>query len=68
MAELKDVHDHNCVLSPGCYAGTQDIEDDGEPFGDKMKRLTAQLDEQFAGSAKLKKKIRSNLKGLGTEF
>ena len=68
MAELKDVHDHNCVLSPGCYVGTQDIEDDGEPFGDKMKRLTAQLEGQFAGSAKLKKKIRSNLKGLGTGF
>tara|TARA_B100000749_G_scaffold21166_1_gene15535 strand:+ start:562 stop:768 length:207 start_codon:yes stop_codon:yes gene_type:complete len=68
VAKLKDVHDHNCVLSPGCYVWTQDIEDDGEPFGDKMKRLTAQLEEQFAGSAKLKQKIRNNLKGLGTGF
>jgi type I restriction enzyme M protein len=30
-----------------------------------MKRLTAELEAQFAESAKLEKEIRKNLKGLG---
>ena len=45
--------------------GAEEIEDDGEPFDQKMKRLTATLAEQFAESAKLEKAIRSNLKELG---
>ena len=44
--------------------GAEEAEDDGEPFEEKMKRLTAMLDEQFAESAKLEKAIRQNLKGL----
>lgn len=34
------------------------------PFGEKMTRLVATLDGQFAESAKLEKVIRANLKGL----
>jgi hypothetical protein len=30
-----------------------------------MKRLTAELDQQFAESARLEKNIRRNLKGIG---
>jgi type I restriction enzyme M protein len=30
-----------------------------------MKRLTTELEQQFAESAKLEKAIRANLKGLG---
>jgi predicted GIY-YIG superfamily endonuclease len=40
----------------------------GEPFEAKMKRLTAQLAEQFKESARLEKDVRKNLKGLGYEF
>ena len=54
----------DCVLTPGRYAGAVDIEDDGEPFEQKMKRLTATLEEQIADSAKLEKTIRQNLKNL----
>ena len=38
---------------------------DGEPFEEKMQRLTGTLAEQFAESAKLEKAIRTNLRGLG---
>jgi len=41
------------------------VEDDGEPFPEKMARLAKTLGEQFAESARLEKKIRGNLKGLG---
>ena len=44
--------------------GAEVMEDKDEKFEVKMKRLTAQLREQFAESAKLKKVIRSNLEGL----
>lgn len=37
----------------------------GEPFEEKMKRLTATLSQQFAESAKLEKEIRKNLASLG---
>jgi type I restriction enzyme M protein len=40
-------------------------EDNDEPFEEKMKRLTAKLEEQFAESAKLEAQIRRNLKELG---
>ena len=36
------------MLTPGRYVGAADVEDDGEPFDEKMKRLTAELAEQFA--------------------
>jgi type I restriction enzyme M protein len=40
------------------------VEDDGEPFEEKMERLTAQLKAQFAESAQLEEAIRENLRRL----
>ena len=64
-AKLEEIAGHGYVLTPGRYVGAEDIEDDGEPFGEKMQRLVATLNEQFAESRKLEKAIRSNLEGLG---
>lgn len=44
--------------------GAEDIEDDDEPFDEKMKRLRARLEEQFAEGAKLEAAIRANLSNL----
>lgn len=49
------------VVSPGRYVGAAEVEDDGEPFEQKMKRLTGTLEEQFAESTRLEKAIRRNL-------
>jgi hypothetical protein len=46
---------------PAVNVGAADVEDDGEPFEQKMKRLTTTLETQFAESAKLEKSIRRNL-------
>lgn len=51
--------------TPGRYVGAEQIEDDDEPFDEKMKRLVAQLEEQFAEGARLEQEIRKNLRGLG---
>ena len=64
-ATTEEIRAHGCVLTPGRYVGAEDIEDDGEPFDEKMKRLTAKLEEQFAESARLEQAIKKNLKGLG---
>ena len=64
-ASLDDIRKHEHVLTPGRYVGAEEQEDDGEVFADKMVRLTAQLAEQFAESAKLEGEIKKNLAGLG---
>lgn len=63
-ATIEDIRSHGYVLTPGRYVGAEDVEDDDEPFDEKMKRLTVKLEEQFSESEKLEKLIRRNLKGL----
>ena len=48
--------------------GAPPQEDDGEPFEDKMVRLTTTLKEQFAEGARLEAEIRKNLSELGYEL
>lgn len=64
-ASLDEIRKHEHVLTPGRYVGAEEQEADGEVFADKMARLTAQLAEQFAESAKLEVEIKKNLAGLG---
>jgi type I restriction enzyme M protein len=64
-ATLDDIRKHNHVLTPGRYVGAAPIEDDGEPFDAKMKRLTATLRQQQAEAAKLDAAIAANLRELG---
>lgn len=65
---LDEIGKHDFVLTPGRYVGAADEEEDGEPFAEKMARLTAQLKGQFVQSAELEKRIRKNLAGLGYEL
>ncbi|SDD05421.1 type I restriction enzyme M protein [Melghirimyces thermohalophilus] len=67
-ASLEDVKQHEYILTPGRYVGIEETEDDGEPFVDKMTRLTGELAEQFAKSKQLEDEIRENLKKIGFEF
>jgi type I restriction enzyme M protein len=62
---LDAIRSHGYVLTPGRYVGAAEVEDDDEPFAEKMARLTAELEKQFAESARLEKAIRNNLKRLG---
>src|SRR5882724_4967300 len=64
-APLEEVRKHGHVLTPGRYVGAEAQEDDGEPFDEKMQRLTATLREQQAEAAKLDAAIAANLKELG---
>lgn len=64
---IEEIRSHGYVLTPGRYVGAEDIEDDGEQFDEKMKRLTTKLEEQFTESARLEALIKRNLKSLGLE-
>jgi type I restriction enzyme M protein len=64
-AKLEEIAGHDFVLTPGRYVGAEGVEDDGEPFDEKMKRFVAKLEDQFAESSRLGTAIRANLKGLG---
>jgi type I restriction enzyme M protein len=64
-ATMEEVRKHGHVLTPGRYVGAEAQEDDGEPFDEKMKRLTVQLREQMVEARKLDAAIEANLKGLG---
>ncbi len=67
-ATLDEVRANNYVLMPGRYVGTEEAQDDGIPFEDKMNVLTTQLAEQFARGIELQQRIRENLKGIGYDF
>lgn len=66
-ASLDDLKKHDFVLTPGRYVGAEEQEDDGEPFAEKMGRLTSNLKEQIAESSRLEAEIKKNLAGLGYE-
>jgi len=55
------------VLTPGRYVGAEEVEDDGEPFDEKMKWLATLLSKQIQEAGRLDDEIRRNLKGLGYE-
>jgi len=64
-ATLDDIRGHGYVLTPGRYVGAAAAEADGEPFAEKMARLTAELRGQMAEGARLDAAIWANLEGLG---
>lgn len=64
-ATLEEIRKNGHVLTPGRYVGAAAQEDDGEPFAEKMQRLSAQWREQRAEAAGLDAAIEANLKELG---
>jgi type I restriction enzyme M protein len=64
-ATTTEIAAHGHVLTPGRYVGAEEVEDDGDPFEEKMPRLVAELQAQFVESAKLEQAIKANLGGLG---
>ncbi|MEN6547456.1 MAG: class I SAM-dependent DNA methyltransferase [Armatimonadia bacterium] len=64
-ATTADIGGHGFVLTPGRYVGAAEVDDDDEPFEEKMERLTTQLVEQFAEGERLSLTIRRNLAEVG---
>ena len=64
-ATTEEIRQHGHILTPGRYVGAEEVEDDGEPFEEKMARLTSALREQTEKSRKLDQIIWANLKDIG---
>jgi type I restriction enzyme M protein len=64
-ATLEDVRKHGYVLTPGRYVGAEQTQDDGEPFDEKMNRLTVALHAQTEQARALDAAIAKNLTELG---
>lgn len=62
---LQDIQAQDFILTPGRYVGIAEQEDDGEPFAEKMQRLTSELSGLFAESHRLEEVIREKLAGIG---
>ncbi len=63
-AAIEEIAQHGYVLTPGRYVGAEPREDDGEPFQQKMARLTRELEEQFAQASALQDEIRARFDDL----
>ena len=62
---LADIKAQDFILTPGRYVGIAEQEDDGEPFADKMQRLTSDLSSLFKESHRLEDEIRKQLSSIG---
>ena len=62
---LEDIAKQDYILTPGRYVGIAETEDDGEPFQEKMERLTTELSDLFAQSHDMEKEIRKQLASIG---
>ena len=68
VATLQDIEKQDYILTPGRYVGIEEQEDDGEPFEEKMTRLTSELSDMFKKSHELEDEIREKLKAIGYEI
>ncbi|MDP2305535.1 MAG: class I SAM-dependent DNA methyltransferase [Pseudomonadota bacterium] len=62
---VEGIAQRDFVLTPGRYVGAEDVEEDGERFGDKMERLVAELQKQQVKGRRLDEVIAAELRGLG---
>lgn len=65
VATTEDIAKQDFILTPGRYVGLAEQEDDGEPFEDKMARLTGELADLFAKSHELEDEIKKRLGAIG---
>ena len=65
---LEDIKAQDFILTPGRYVGIAEQEDDGEPFAEKMNRLTSELSGLFAESHRLEDEIKKQLGSIGFDI
>ncbi|RFE01342.1 type I restriction-modification system subunit M [Streptococcus parauberis] len=68
VAKLKEIEDNNFVLTPGRYVGLEEVEEDEQPFEEKMESLTQGLSQLFQESNQLEALIKEQLGSLGYEI
>ncbi|WP_372772360.1 type I restriction-modification system subunit M [Mangrovibacterium sp.] len=67
-AKLDEVEANNYVLTPGRYVGTEEAEDDGIPYEEKVAAISENLKTYFDKSIELQERIKNNLAKVGIEL
>ena len=67
-ATLAEIEAQDFILTPGRYVGIDEQEEDGEPFEEKMQRLTSELSGMFDESIRLQDEIGRKLGAIGYEI
>jgi type I restriction enzyme M protein len=65
---IEDIAQQDFILTPGRYVGIADVEEDDEPFEEKMQRITGELSKLFEESNQLQDQIKKNLEAIGYGF
>ena len=65
VADLEAIAKQDYILTPGRYVGIADVEEDSEPFDEKMARLTRELSGLFKHSHSLEEEIKKQLGSIG---
>ena len=68
VATTEEIGKQDYILTPGRYVGIEEQTDDGEPFEEKMDRLTRELAELFRQSHQLEHEIQKRLAAIGFEI
>lgn len=68
VVETAEIEKQDFILTPGRYVGIAEQEDDGEPFAEKMERLTSELSDLFAEGHRLEDEIKKQLGSIGFEI
>jgi len=61
VASIGQVREYNYALSPGRYVGSEEADEDSEPFEELFPELTAKLKEQMNEGRRLQEQIERNL-------
>lgn len=58
---IDQVREHSYALTPGRYVGSQESDDEDEPFEERFPRLVGELEDQLAEGERLAAQIRKQL-------
>lgn len=65
VVDTKVIEKQDYILTPGRYVGIEEVEEDDEPFEEKMARLTSELSDMFKKNHELEEKIKYQLSSIG---
>ena len=65
VSTTADIAKKGYILTPGRYVGVAYVDDDGEPFEEKVARLTGELRDLFAQSVAQEAEISKQLASIG---
>lgn len=68
VVDTKEIEKQDYILTPGRYVGIEEIEEDDEPFEEKMARLTSELSDMFKKNHELEEEIKRQLSLIGFEI